>query len=313
MSHFPKPLPLDESIAKSRKKRIEHLLFAARWGILIRFSIVVIEILGYYLFDSHALLMDGLASSLDIASTLFLILALFLATKPPDEEHPFGHGRYEPLAGMLLGVLLTVIGCYMFFSQGFELVEPDQKESMAPYVWLIPLGAVFLLEVCYQIAKYAAKKQGSPALLADAIHYRIDALTSLFAAAALIVGALIPGWGVFFDQLGATLIALLMVVLGLIAARKNVQQLMDRAPSREYFSTVEKAALEVSGVLATEKVRIQLYGPDAHVDIDIEVDPKLSVDASHKISQHVRRQIQKAWPKVRDVTVHIEPYYPQDH
>jgi divalent metal cation (Fe/Co/Zn/Cd) transporter len=76
---------------------------------------------------------------------------------------------------------------------------------------------------------------------------------------------------------------------------------------------VKEAALKVEGVLATEKVLIQSYGPDAHVDIDIEVAPNLSVEVAHKLTQKVRAEIQKAWPAVRDVIVHIEPYYPGDH
>ena len=88
---------------------------------------------------------------------------------------------------------------------------------------------------------------------------------------------------------------------------------MDRIPEDRFFNTVRQAAKHVEGVLETEKIRIQRYGPDAHVDIDIEVDPGLTVEVAHAISQKVRVEIQKAWPAVRDVTVHIEPYYSGDH
>jgi len=92
-----------------------------------------------------------------------------------------------------------------------------------------------------------------------------------------------------------------------------LNQLLDKIPATRYFLAVRKAAINVNGVLDTEKIRIQQYGPDAHVDIDIEVDPQLSVEKAHTISQHVRAAIQKEWPMVRDVMVHIEPYYPGDH
>ena len=115
------------------------------------------------------------------------------------------------------------------------------------------------------------------------------------------------------DHIGAMTIASMMVVLGIYAAKNNLDQLMDRIPNRDFFERVRKASLTVIGVLDTEKIRIQLYGPDAHVDIDIEVDPLLPVHLAHEISQNVRVEIQKEWPSVRDVTVHIEPYYPGDH
>ena len=104
-----------------------------------------------------------------------------------------------------------------------------------------------------------------------------------------------------------------MIVMGVYAVRNNLHQLLDRVPDAHFFDTVTKAAKIVPGVLDTEKIRIQLYGPDAHVDIDVEVDPQLSVEKAHEISQKVRVEIQKEWPAVRDVTVHIEPYYPNDH
>lgn len=95
--------------------------------------------------------------------------------------------------------------------------------------------------------------------------------------------------------------------------RDNLHQLLDRIPATHYFDTVKQAARRVKGVFGTEKIRIQLYGPDSHVDIDIEVEPEMSVLAAHEISQQVRVEIQKDWPAVRDVTVHIEPFYPNDH
>lgn len=158
-----------------------------------------------------------------------------------------------------------------------------------------------------------AKKQNSPALAADAVHYRVDSLTSFFAALVLILGVYFPKWSLFFDQVGALLIASMMVFLGLNAARKNLYQLIDRVPSQEFFDRVKIAAARVAGVFDTEKILIQMYGPDAHVNVDVEVDPHLSVDEAHKISQNVRAEIQREWPAVRDVTVHIEPYYPGDH
>ena len=104
-----------------------------------------------------------------------------------------------------------------------------------------------------------------------------------------------------------------MVILGLVAAKINLHQVMDKPPEKKFFSLVESAAKSVQGVLGTEKIRIQRYGPDAHVDIDIEVDPNMAVHDAHDITQLVRIEIQKKWPQVQEATVHIEPYYANDH
>lgn len=312
MKHqFPKKIPLPSSITRERNSRKKEIQRTAFYGILIRLAIILFELGGVYWFGSSALLMDAVASLFDVAATAVLIFFVWLAARPPDYEHPFGHGRYEPLIGLQLGLLLVVVGGWAFLQQGSLLSL--ESHPIDPKAWLVPLLAVILLEGCYQIVSYTARKRHSPALAADAYHYRIDALTSLFATVALALGAIFPSLSHVLDHWGAILIALLMIVLGVIAARKNLDQLMDRIPEEKFFMLVKHAALKVQGVHDTEKTRIMLYGPDAHVDIDIEVDPHATVEVAHALSQKVRAEIQKAWPAVRDVTVHIEPYYPNDH
>ena len=158
-----------------------------------------------------------------------------------------------------------------------------------------------------------AKNEKSAALEADAYHFRIDSLNSLLALVALLMAAFFPTWGYMFDHLGSIGIALFMTAIGLYSARNNAHQLIDRIPDASYFDLVRSAAKKVAGVHGTEKIGIQVYGPDAHVDIDIEVDPHMHVDQAHKISQQVRSSIQRDWPHVREVIVHVEPYYENDH
>ena len=256
--------------------------------------------------------MDAIHSLADTISTVFLIYWIKLAKRPPDEDHPFGHGRYEPLGGLLLGLLLTVMGGVLLVQQFFQFTEPS-KEWIHPQAWVFPFLALIALEVSYQILKRTAIKFHSTALQADAVHYRVDALTSLFAMTALICASYFPQWGDSIDHLGAILIALFMMVNGFVAFRKNMNQLTDKIPEPRFFNRVKVAAKRVKGVKETEKIRIQSYGPDAHVNIDIEVEPQLSVELAHRISQQVRVEIQKEWPAVQDVTVHVEPYYAHDH
>lgn len=310
---FPNPLPLPEDIRQARHERKALLMRSARRGIALRLSIALIEVLIVFFFGSATLLLDALSSLSDIAASALLIACIAAADRPPDSNHPFGHGRFEPLTGLLMAIVLIVLGGVMFVFQAFELVQPPQHEHFEPWLWLVPLGAFFLLESAYWIVIRAAQRMHSPALAVDAIHYRVDAITSIVAAAVLVCATYSPEWSFLLDHCGAALIALFMVVLGFWSARSNVQQLTDRAPAPEFFARVRRAALAVAGVFETEKLRIQTYGPDAHISIDIEVDPHLSVDEAHQISQKVRLSIQRQWPAVRDVIVHIEPYYPNDH
>lgn len=311
---FPEPIILPESISQLRTHRNRELLRAARWGVLIRFSIILFEVIGYVIFRSSALMMDALSSLVDIAATLLLIFFIRLANKPPDQNHPLGHGRYEPLAGLQLGISMILIGGGMLIRETIHFFQiSESQHPLSPWAWIIPVFAVILLEASYRYVMNTAKNENSPALAADAVHYRVDGITSLLAALALIAAAYFPSLSWAIDKLGAIFIAAFMVIIGLIASRSNIHQLLDRVPDPEFFKKVRASALKVQGVKDTEKIRIQLYGPDAQVRIDVEVDPLLTVEGAHKISQEVRAEIQRDWPAVRDVTVHIEPYYPNDH
>lgn len=311
---FPIRVAPSWKVSKERLLRRKQLVQTARTGIVLRLLIIGIEIVGFCLWKSSSLCYDALASSFDVLSSFALILCIRIAAKPPDKEHPLGHGRFEPIAGLLIGLLLFVMGAFGGVQQIDSLLHPvPHPVSLQPIAWIVPLIAVLCLELAYRFLKKSAKAAGSPALEADAIHYRVDAIGSLIAFAALVMAAFFPSHSHLFDHLGAFSISLLMILVGSLASYRNIHQLLDRSPPDEYYALVREAALKVKGVLATEKVLLQVYGPDAHVAIDIEVDPQLSVVAAHRVTQQVRREIQNEWPSVRDVIVHVEPYYPGDH
>ena len=309
---YPGPLLPPKEVEESRKNRYKALLRSSFQGIGARGFIVVFELVSSFLFGSAALFMDALSTSLDIVTSLALVISFRFAARPPDTNHPFGHGRFEPLAGFQLGVFLAIFGGVMFF-YNFNEVKAAQDSDIHPMLWIVPLISVFILEVCYRKMMRTAKIQKSPALAADAAHYRIDSITSIFATLALGSASFAPQFSQMFDHVGAALIALFMVGVGFNAARFNMHQILDRIPHDGYFEKVKEAAIKAPGVLGTEKIRIQQFGPDAYVGIDIEVDPELSVQVAHGISQKVRYEIQKELPEVRDVMVHVEPYYPNDH
>lgn len=313
MSRYPDPIKVPKEVRQERKERERLLIRSCLLGILLRLTIIAAEFIGVYYFSSAALLMDALTSLVDVFSTILLIVCIKLAARPPDSNHPFGHGRFEPLMGLQLGLCMALIGGGMFIKEGLDLHSASSDAVMDPHAWIIPFCAVVLLEICYRIVIKVAKNQNSPALAADAMHYRIDGITSLCAMVALLIAAYFPETSYVVDHVGAIFISILMIFIGLNAAWQNTKQLLDTKPEIKFFNRVKKAAMQVDGVKGTEKIRIQLYGPDAHVDIDVEVDPTLSVLVAHGISQKVRVEIQKEWPAVQDVTVHIEPYYPNDH
>ncbi len=313
MKSFPAPLDPPSSFYEARQQRYREIIFATGLGFGIRLAIVVFQLTGALYFDSATLLTDAFSTLADLVSTAFLLICIQLARRPPDANHPFGHGRYEPLGGLQLGLLLVLLGATLAIQQGVLFASEQGERAFHAAILLFPLISVALLEVCYQVARRAAKRWDSTALTADAYHYRTDAITSLFAAFALLIAYFWPSAAGFVDRLGAIGIAFLMILIGLLSSRENLHQLVDHVPNGDLFKRIRKAAKNVPGVMETEKLQIQSYGPDAFVAIDVEVDPQMPVDKAHRISQLVRVEIQREWPNVRDVLVHIEPYYPADH
>ena len=301
-------LALPCNVLALRLRRSRGMISVAKKGILLRLIIIIAEGIGYGFFQSSSLLLDAVSSLIDIGASLSLIFFIKLAEKPPDDDHPLGHGRYEPIAGFQLSIFLIILGGFFFFQQFSVLFTPAIHTPIAPYTWLIPFSAIFLLEIAHRIVHKTAKKEDSPALLSDAVHYRIDALSSAFATIALLIGGFYPSLSHIVDHLGALTISLFMIGVGSYAAIKNFHQLLDKIPDKKYFSLVKEAALRVVGVEDTEKIRIQLYGPDANVSVDIEVNPELKVVEAHEITRKVRMEIQKSFPAARDVIVHVEPH-----
>ncbi|MEZ6066669.1 MAG: cation diffusion facilitator family transporter [Planctomycetaceae bacterium] len=310
---FPHPVKPPAAVAGTRQNRLEVLQRIAVIGIALRLLVIVVEAIAYWFGGYAALLVDAVASLFDVVSSLALVVAIRYAARPPDEDHPFGHGRLEPLAGLQLGILIAVAGGWLLLRQMLGLARLDPAGEVSPWVWCIPAGAALLMELTARMLRRTANRQQSTAMLAEAGHYRVDALTSLVAATGLLLAAFVPEFGRRIDLTSAAVLAIIMIGLGVVAAWENVHQLIDRVPHDEHFENVRQSALKVEGVLDVEKIRIQHAGPDAHVDIDIEVDPHLNVASAHRITQHVRAQIQADWPFVREVVVHVEPYYEGDH
>ena len=293
----------------AREARVAALRRLVLVGLAVRGAIVAAELAAWGWSGSRALLVDAVASGLDIAGSVALLTAVLLATRPPDEDHPFGHGRYEPLAGLQLGLLIAAAGAWLAASSW------GGRPAAAGAAWLfvVPLAATLVLAAVGVAMRAAARRIGSTALSAEASHYLVDAATSLVATLGLLAGRFLPEWAAALDAGAAVLLAVVMVALGAAAAWENAQQIVDRAPNDELFDRVRSAAAGVGGVRDVEKVRIQQAGPDAHVDIDVEVDPQMTVATSHEIAQHVRAAIIAAWPAVREVVVHVEPWFEGDH
>jgi cation diffusion facilitator family transporter len=255
--------------------------------------------------NSTSVLADGFESAADVLAAGTILLALTLAAIPADSNHPYGHGRIETLAGLFLGFILLCAGVAISFhsiSAVGEVVAPPAAYAIWPLI--ISIAA----KLCMMRYKYStARRILSAALMADAANDGIDAISGLAALVALSLTLYNPARFLHADHYGAFLIGLIVVFTGIRVVRETGMQLMDTMPDPTLMKLIREAAGAVSGVDGVEKCFARKTGLKYHVDLHLEVDPEMTVRASHDIAQAVRERIRQELPWVADVLVHVEP------
>ncbi|MBV8829568.1 MAG: cation transporter [Acidobacteriaceae bacterium] len=253
---------------------------------------------------SASVVSDGFEAAADALSSGIVYAGLWLASKPPDAEHPYGHGRYETLAGLAVGGMLLLAGVGILFHGANHLGETDDVKLYALY----PLAAAVVLKLALAAVKFrTGKRITSTALRADAWHDVTDLLSTGVAIIAVALTLLDPKRFHMADHLGGMIIGIIIFLLAIQVVRHTVDQLVDTMPGAERMREIRGIALDVPGALGIEKCFARRTGLKYHVDLHLEVDPDLTVRESHRIAAAVRNLIKDRLPWVADVLVHVEP------
>jgi cation diffusion facilitator family transporter len=253
---------------------------------------------------SAAVTSDGLEAGGDVLSSGIVYAGLLLAAKPPDSEHPYGHGRYETLAGLAVGAILLLAGAAIFW-HGFTTFS---ESSPLPAYALYPLLASVVIKIVLAAAKFrVGRRISSTALQADAWHDMTDLFSTFVALVAVTLTLLNPIRFGTADHVGAILIGIIIFSLSIQVVRRTIDKLLDTMPNPAKLAEIRSAALRVPGALGIEKCFARPTGLRYHVDLHLEVDPALSVRDSHEIATQVRGVIKDTLPWVADVLVHVEP------
>jgi cation diffusion facilitator family transporter len=255
--------------------------------------------------NSYALVADGIESASDIFSSLITWAGFRISLRPADEDHPFGHGKLEALAGGFAGITLLAAAGVIAVNSVSEILTPQH----APEWFTLPvlIGVVVVKEILSRLIFSAGEELGSTALQGDAWHHRSDAISSGAAAIGIAV-ALIGGPGFEAADDWAALVACgIIVVNGLRILRIALHDVMDGSVPTEWHQAVRDSALAIPGVVDTEKCRIRKSGTNQFVELHVCVNPTISVFDGHEIGHRVKERILADNPRVRDVLVHIEP------
>jgi cation diffusion facilitator family transporter len=275
-------------------------LVSAGIGLLLALT----KILVGFAANSTALVSDGFEGAADVASSAIVFLGLHLASRPPDQNHPYGHGRFETLSGLAVGALLFLTGFLIFWRSSVTMDSGHLVRSFALY----PIFLSMAIKIGLSGWKFrVGRRIGSASLQADAWHDITDLISTTVALIAIGLTLLDPARFHGADHFGGMLIGLIVIFLSVRVVRQTVEFLTDTMPDDDLMRQIRTVAATVPGALAIEKCWARRTGLKYHVDMHLEVDPGLTVRESHSIATQVRIAIKENLDWVADVLVHVEP------
>ena len=286
---------------EQRKKETNRITL---WGVAVNLFLAVIKTAGGIMGQSQALLADGIHSLSDLASDAMVLVAAKHAGEDADEDHPYGHGRYETLATVALGIILMGVAAGIAYDAILRLENPEDIAIPAPFTLIIAMISILSNEALYHATRAVAQKIRSPLLEANAWHHRSDAVSSIVVL--LGIGATFIGYPLV-DAIAAIIAALMIGKIGLDLSRQSVQELVDTALEPEMVEQIKNTILDIDDVRELHLLRSRRMGHNALVDVHIQVSPKLSVSEGHHISESVETALKDKFDEVNDVTVHIDP------
>ena len=255
--------------------------------------------------NSYALIADAIESAADVVTSFVVLLGVRMAGKPADSNHPYGHGKFEPLAAAVVSLTLLGAAVLIMVESVREILTPHHAPE--PFTLAVLLGVIVVKELLARYVGSAAEGIGSVAVKTDAFHHRADAITSGAAFIGISV-AVFGGPGFeMADDIAAVIAAVVIAVNALILFRPALSELIDTAPAPEIAQSIKEIALQVPGVLGTHKCGVRKVGFVYFVDLDVLCDPEETIRHGHEVAHNVGEAIHSALPAVAKVLVHVEP------
>jgi cation diffusion facilitator family transporter len=274
-------------------------------SIAINVILAAASILIGYAAGSTSVVALGFEFAGDVLASALVFTGMLAASRPPDENHPYGHGRIETLAGLAVGAILALGGvgiCYRSLLQVAAVHAPPRAHAIWPLIGAIPVRFT-MATLKFRLGR----RIDSASLQADAWNDVVDILSASAALAALGLTLYDPARFLAADHYGGFAVGLFVIYTGIRVLRDASLDLIDTMPAAALVTRIRDVALATPGVRGIEKLHARKTGLRYHVDLHVEVDPRITVAESHEIAGHVRTRIRAGIPAVADVLVHIEP------
>jgi cation diffusion facilitator family transporter len=274
-------------------------------GILVSMVLAVVKAVAGILGSSYALIADAIESLTDVFSSAMLWIGLRWSAKPADHNHPYGHGKGEALITLGIGLILIAAAALISVSSVRNIITPHK--TPAAYTLVVLVLVIATKELLYRFVLKTGEEISSGAVKAEAFHHRSDAVTSALAFIGITIGLIGgPGYEVA-DDYAALFGSVVILYNAYRIIRPALGELLDEEPDPALNKAINDIAAQVQGVKLVERCRIRKMGPVFFGDIHIWVDGDLTVEKGHSISHNVKDAIQKEYPLVADVMIHVEP------
>lgn len=291
----------DSTVSRSERKKATPMLFSIAMNLIFASGKGVAAFFG----NSNALMADAGESMSDVLSSFIVWIGIRTSTKAPDEEHPYGHGKAEPLASVAVATFL-MIASILIASRGVERIwSPPQKPEVFT-LWVL-MASIVIKEIIYRYLKHKSKDTKSNAMLAEATHSRVDAITSFMAFVGIAISIYAGPKYIAADAYSSLIASVIIAYNSIKIFRPAFNEIMDAAPSAELIEKIKSIAEKVEGVDEVEKCQVRKMGMKYLVDMHVYVNGTFSVIKGHAISHHVKDAIRERLPEVADVLIHIEP------
>ena len=288
--------------------RLQRSLRATFLGLAANVFLTIAKFLAGIFGHSQALIADAVESLADIGSSIIVWRGLVVAETPPDEDHPYGHGKAEPLAAAIVSAMLLLAAGLIAFHSLSGILQP--RVAPSPWTLIVLIVVIAVKETLFRFVLHESETVSSSAVETDAWHHRSDAITS--AAAFIGISIALVGGKDYeaADNWAALVTACVIAWNGWRLLRPAFNELMDRSPDRALIEKIRAVAGTIPGVGGVEKCLVRKMGWQFLVDMHVEVDPQMTVENSHRIGHEVKDKVRGQIPSVRDVLIHIEPLKP---
>ncbi|EEG77673.1 cation diffusion facilitator family transporter [Dethiobacter alkaliphilus] len=290
--------------------RVENSLSGARAGIIVNLFLAVLKAGAGIMSGSFAMMADALHSFADIVASGVVYVGIRVASKPADDEHPYGHGKAESIASKIVSIIVILAGLNIGYFSLQALFQADLPVpgQMALYAALI---SIVVKETLFRYTIRIGRETNCKALVANAFEHRTDALSSV--AALLGIGGALLGaaYGLpqlaYLDPVAGIIVSVFIVRMGWHIAIEAASELMDAQEDPEFIAGLEKLILAVDGVLEVHGIRVRAAGPHKFVDLEIGVDGDISVREGHDVARRVKQELLAKQEEITNVLIHVNP------